>query len=425
MDKLDPRLRRLMRREARPRELAERVGVSFEAEAVGTPAQVQVLVRCTDVGAVSAIQRAGMSVRAMTPGPHMVLSGVVPLDALDRVASIPGVECVEASRRMVPDLDLSRAETRALFLHNIYWLTGAGVVVGVIDTGIDYTHPDFLHTDGSSRILYLWDQSAPASAYGDVPYGHLYTKADLDAALYNGIPLRGDPDAHGTHVTGIAAGNGQASYGVFTGIAPEADIIVVATPPPSSPESDLVSVRVFDASIFIIERAKSIGRPVAINLSLGWNSGGHSGETVLETGLNNLARQPGVVIVKAAGNEQALRIHAGGRIAQGERIDLELLVEDNNSLDDILELWYDDEDKISVSVQPPGSPPLDFVAPGTGKQFQTPAGNNVHVVSDIDVGGAGDTLAHITLTRGGTEFIQPGTWKLRLRADTIHVGGAL
>jgi subtilisin family serine protease len=422
MGTIDPRLRRLTRQAEPSRELAERVGISLEAEAVVTAAPVEVLVRCTDVGAVSEIQRAGMSVRAMTPGPHMVLSGVAPLDALDRLASIPGVERVEASRHMVPDLDLSRAETHVLPLHNGYLpMSGAGVIVGIIDSGIDYTHPDFLHADGSSRILYLWDQNAPAPTYGGVPYGHLYTKADLDAALYSATPLRGDPDAHGTHVSGIAAGNGHASYGVFTGIAPEADLIVVAS---STDERTTLgrSVRIFEAFTNIVSWANSLGRPVAINQSQGMNGGGHSGETLMETGMDNLARQPGVVIVKSAGNEQELRIHAGGQIAQGQMIELGLSVQDNNSLDDILEIWSDDEDKISVAVQPPGSPPLDFVTPGNDQQFQTPAGNSVSVDFDLDMDGTGDTLVTIILTCGQAPFIQPGTWKLLLRGDLIRVG---
>jgi subtilisin family serine protease len=327
---------------------------------------------------------------------------------------------------MMPDLDISRGEAGALRLHNNYPpVRGAGAIVGIIDMGVDYTHPDFRHADGSSRILYLWDQNAPAPAYGGVPYGRAYTKAELDVALSSSILLHGDSEAHGTHVCGIAAGNGNASLGWYTGIAPDADIIVVA----ARSQRALVpeSVPVFDACTFIVEWAKSLRRPVAINLSLGWNSGGHSGETLLETGLDNLVRQPGVVIVKAAGNEQELRIHAGGNftpepLTPGQTIELEMVVEDNNSLDDLIELWYDDEDRISVALKPPGSSPLDFVTPHTDRQFHTPAGNDVHVSFQHDED-AGDTMAEITLTHGEAAFMQPGTWKLLLRADQISKQG--
>jgi subtilisin family serine protease len=233
--------------------------------------------------------------------------------------------------------------------------------------------------------------------------------------------LHGDPGAHGTHVSGIAAGNGHASWGWFTGIAPDADLIVVA----SSSELGTTlgrSVRVFEAFTSIVTWAGTMGRPVVINQSQGMNGGGHSGETVLETGLDNLARQPGVVIVKSAGNEQELRIHAGGHIAQGQTIALELSVENNNILDDILELWYDGEDQISLALQPPGSQPLPFVTPGADGQFETLAGNSVSVDFDLDMDSTGDTLATIILTRGEAAFIQPGIWKLLLRADAINVG---
>jgi subtilisin family serine protease len=326
---------------------------------------------------------------------------------------------------MMPELDISRGEAGALRLHNnAPPVRGAGAIVGIIDMGVDYTHLDFRHADGSSRILYLWDQNAPEPAYGGVPYGHAYTKAELDVALSSSILLHSDTEAHGTHVCGIAAGNGNASLGWYTGIAPDADIIVVA----ARAQRALVpeSVPVFDACTFIVEKAKALRRPVAINLSLGWNSGGHSGETLLETGLDNLVRQPGVVVVKAAGNEQELRIHAGGNFTpepstSGQTIELEVVVEDNNSLDDLIELWYDDEDQISVAVKPPGSPPLPFVTPYTDQQFRTPAGNDVHVGFQHDAD-AGDAMAEITLTRGDAAFMQPGTWKVLLRPDQIKGG---
>jgi Subtilase family len=122
-----------------------------------------------------------------------------------------------------------------------------------------------------------------------------------------------------------------------------------------------------------------------------------------------------------------LRIHAGGNfipepLTPGQTIELDVVVEDNNSLDDLIELWYDDTDQISVALKPPGSPQLPFVKPGTYQQFRTPAGNDVHIgfYHDED---AGDTMAEITLTHGEAAFMQPGFWKLVLQGDQISKEG--
>lgn len=202
MGSLDARLRGLTHYDARPNELAEGVEIGAEVDGSGLPSQVEVLVQCTDWGSVTEIKRVGMSVRAIAPGPHIVVSGVAPVNVLNRLASVPGVERVEASRQMLPELDISRADVGALRVHSSYLpLRGAGVLVGIIDEGIDYTHPDFRHADGSSRILCLWDQNAPSAISGGVPYGRAYTKFELDVALSGWVPPQhGDPGGHGTHV---------------------------------------------------------------------------------------------------------------------------------------------------------------------------------------------------------------------------------
>ncbi len=172
----------------------------------------------------------------------------------------------------------------------------------------------------------------------------------------------------------------------------------------------------------MIEQARALNRPIAINLSQGMNGGGHAGETTLETGLDNLLREPGVAIIKSSGNEQEWRIHAGGQLMQGQTVALELAIDDNDLNDDIIEIWADGRDQISVAVQPPGGPPLAFVTPGTRIKLTTETGNRVTIDSRFDADGTGDTQATVFLARGLAPFIQPGTWKLLLRGDEINVG---
>jgi hypothetical protein len=221
----------------------------------------------------------------------------------------------------------------------------------------------------------------------------------LDAALKSPNPFtlvpHGDITGHGTHVAGIAAGTGSVSGGIFRGIAPDAELIVVALRLEKEGTALITlgrSKHAFDAYGYIIQRAD--GRSVVINQSQGMNGGGHSGETVLETGLDNFVRQPNATVVKAAGNEQSLHIHAGGQISQGQTVSLELQLQANTSTDEILEVWYDSVDRISVAVQPTGSELSNFVKPEAEavNTFTTPAGNNIHVDFDLNIEGVPKVL---------------------------------
>lgn len=429
MSTIDPRLRYLLKSAAAPHgaETFEHLGLA--AEEVDAPAPTaEVLVRLRAEGkaheaALYALREAGMRVRSVVTGPYTVVSGEVPLHSLSAIEAVGGVRRIEASRPLTPELDLCVPEVRADVLHSATpAVRGAGVVVGVIDTGIDFRHPDFHHADGSTRVRLLWDQNAPVTPGSTVPYGREYTAAQINAALDGtaapaDIP-RTDTNGHGTHVCGIAAGCGRADS-THLGLAPEADLIVVSL---STADATTLgrSVRAFEAFAYVVERAG--GAPVAINFSQGMNGGGHCGDTVLETALDNLARRPGVAIIKSAGNEQQMRIHAGGVIAANETRELRLEVRTNDKLDDIIEVWFDDADDISIAVAPPGGQPTPFVVRGGEEIFDTAAGNSVSIDLDADAEGTGDTVATIILSSGASDIIQPGTWRLLLRAGTVSVG---
>ncbi|MFL5753772.1 MAG: S8 family peptidase, partial [Bacteroidia bacterium] len=183
--------------------------------------------------------------------------------------------------------------------------TGNGVIIGVIDTGVDPGHPDFKDTAGKSRILYLWDQNSVAVPSSPQPYnyGVEWNNTQIDSGLCTFID--GTAVGHGTKVTGVAAGNGN-SAAQYKGIAPEADIISVAI--------DFASMApvVTDAMDYIFSKATALGKPCVINISLGDYYGSHDGLD-LETQLINAMTSgiPGRAVVAAAGNSGDVPIHLG------------------------------------------------------------------------------------------------------------------
>jgi subtilisin family serine protease len=189
--------------------------------------------------------------------------------------------------------------------------TGAGVAVGIVDTGVDWLHPDFKDAEGETRIDRYWDQLAyGARPPAGFPYGVEYTARSIDLGNAGGI----DEIGHGTHVLGIAAGNGRGSFsphlGIkYAGIAPEATLLPVRT--------NFTEAGVVLGCRYIFEHADRLEMPAVINLSLGNHFGPHRGTTPFETALADLVH-PGHLIVAAAGNDGDRSNHAEVHLGDGQ-----------------------------------------------------------------------------------------------------------
>ena len=200
-------------------------------------------------------------------------------------------------------LDVSSEMVLANVGRNASGMTGENVIVGIIDSGIDFSLDDFKTDDGTStRILFLWDQT---DQYGTPPNGFTYGSEYSQSDINNGNCYQQDIIGHGTHVAGIAAGNGNTTginnvpAGTYKGMAPSANIIFVKTfMNPSS---------VTDGVEYIANKAMAVNKPWVVNLSLGGRLGPKDGTSIFEqilTGIaNNSVYGDGRVIVVAAGNE--------------------------------------------------------------------------------------------------------------------------
>lgn len=224
---------------------------------------------------------------------------------ISQLASVKEIEYIEKPKRLFFAVDqgktascIDELQIDPPLLDGEEALFGKGILIAVIDSGVDYTQPEFRNSDGSSRILAIWDQSVP----GNPPEGYLlgteYVKTQIDEALRSGNTLDSletlDISGHGTEVLGIAAGN--------NGVAPQADILVVKLGN-SGEDSFPMTTELMQAVDYVVKKAMEWNLPTAINLSFGNVYGPHNGSGLLETYLTDMAGIWKNVIVTGTGNE--------------------------------------------------------------------------------------------------------------------------
>jgi len=329
-------------------------------------------------------------------------------------------------------------------------LTGAGVLVAVIDSGIDYTHPDFRNEDGTTRIAALWDQTAQGNGGAPVGYldGVLYTKEQIDRALAGEETPEGrslvpeqDLSGHGTHVAGIAAGNGRASGGRYRGVAYESTLLVVklgGTQADPFPQT----TNLMTAVDFCVRYAAEAGLPLSLNLSFGNSEGGHDGRSLLETYLNDVSLYGKTCICIGSGNDANERRHVGGRLLTSEvnagqsrkAEQTELLLNVGSEERRVsMGLWLNSIDTVGISlVSPSGvvqNVPENLRGEGIAIKGYPIAGGTVlsfgGTVAEVFVGEETPYrgLREISMILRGEEgTIETGTWRIRLQPERILDG---
>lgn len=223
----------------------------------------------------------------------------IPINKLEELFSVNGIINVEIGEKVYQTLDNARTLTNVnqvqagTGLPQAY--TGNGVIVGVIDSGIDYTHPTFRNlTTQQTRISRVWEQNGTTTS--PAPYGTEYVGST--AILNKMRDIVGE--SHGTHTTGIAAGSGAISGSLYKGIAYDSEIVLVPT--------DFNTSHIFDGIQYIFNYATSINKPAVINMSIGGHLGPHDGTSTFDQVCNSIVG-PGKILVGSAGNEGSDKIH--------------------------------------------------------------------------------------------------------------------
>lgn len=329
---------------------------------------VKLLVRSAELAAAEQwLDAAGGQVVSAPPDPEssgqvVVLAGV-PVAALSDLDGQPWLLRAEAPKEMFTRMDRARGPVTGLDSVQAAQgdLTGAGVLLAVVDTGVDWTHPDFRHDDGTTRLERF--------VHAHVPEGTEESKFDVfDAGAINkalnggpAIPT-GDPGGHGTHCASIAAGNGRGTADRrFRGVAPEASLMGVRAEP-------LLDVHIIEGIRQAFDLAGD--RPAVVSLSLGGHFGAHDGTSAIE---NEIARAtgPGRIVVVAAGNEGDDGVHAQGRLVAGEELTFTVRVPDTGLV--FCDVWIPRGDEVDVFVETPSGTRFE---PNTGEQT-TPDGTFV------------------------------------------------
>lgn len=364
-----------------------------------------------------------------------IVTGRVAVGNLLSVRGHRNVKSLKASRRIYPALarsvDEIRASAQALREVGAAGMTGRGVVIGMLDWGLDFAHDNFRNTDGTTRVLALWDQRGDPGPSSPAPfnYGREHLPAAINRALrasdpYAALgydPLQADtrlPDGsytgtHGTHTTDIAAGNGRAP-GAAPGVAPEADIVFVDL---RGDDTDVQtqslgdSVRLVEAAQYIVRKAGD--RPVVLSMSVGSTGGPHDDTPLVVQALDALCRsRPGIAVVMSAGNYYNTRMHAAGRLAQGQRTELHVVLPTSRTRTAEVEIWYESGDEFGCEVIAPDGTVVAQVGPGQDRVVTSGSNTVLSAFHRMRDPNNNDNQINIFLWPAAAG----GEWRLRLTA---------
>lgn len=311
-------------------------------------------------------------------------------------------------------------------------LTGEGTAVAIIDSGVDYTHPDFRNEDGTTRILTYWDQSLPYDGTNHYRLGTIFSEEELNLLLQNpsenGTGPSADNSGHGTHIAGICAGNGRASFGRNQGVAPEASLLVVKIKNEArSVYSDYANIMM--AVDYCLSYAGKAGIPLAVNISYGSNDGSHQGDSLIELYLNQSQYVSKNTIVCATGNEGVTARHTQIIISPGQTQEI-LFSVGNNERDIYIQMWTSYASPVSIELMSPVSREIFQPGDEPGVIYEERLGTN-HIRFILGGPTPFRTLQSYFLSlepnnrplssesERGSSFLSPGTWRLRVtsRAD--------
>ena len=295
-------------------------------------------------------------------------------------------------------------------------LTGKGVLVAVIDSGIDYFHPDFRNPDGTTRIGLLADQDRD----------RIYTREEINTALETGsrtsalalVPST-DPSGHGTAVAAIAAGNGREGNGVYRGVAYESELMVVKLGTPLT-DSFPRTTQLMKALDLVVRRAQDMNRPLAVNISFGNTYGSHDGTSLLETFINDMSGIGRNVIVAGTGNEGTGAGHRAGSLVMGQEENAQLSIAPYETGMGV-QLWKSYVDQFSIRLVTPSGEIIGPIDSRLGPQTLRYGGTQILIYygKPSPFSRAQEVYFDFLPVR---DYLDSGIWTFRLTPERIVTG---
>jgi subtilisin family serine protease len=292
--------------------------------------------------------------------------------------------------------------------------SGKGVVVGIIDGGIYWQHPDFKHSDGTTRVRFIWDQVITNSTNAPAPYnyGQEWNWIDINSGKCTHAPAASD-FGHGTTVAGCAAGNGRGlSYDTlrYRGIAYESDIIAVRVPL----SGNNFLARVADAIDYIFKKADALGKPCVINTSVGTYYGSRDGKDLTTRIVNDLIEQKkGRVVVAAAGNGGHIKYHIRHQLNNDSATTYFTY---NTAVPGVyFDFWADSAQFNQVEFL------IGAVSTKTGNLVDTAYTGRFHVLRDFNPTQGGVLLTRTLFADNGTQILAKVEMYAEMLQDVYHV----
>ena len=381
-------------------------------------------------GSLESLRDEGIRVDELAAG-YAVL--VVPESRIEQVSAMEQIVYIEKPKRLFFASNMARAASCLSTIQTSSGsgaggagagvisglesgLTGRGVLVAVIDSGIDYFHPDFRNQDGTTRIGLLADQDRD----------RIYTREEINAALETGsrtsalalVPST-DPSGHGTAVAAIAAGNGREGNGVYRGVAYESELMVVKLGTPLT-DSFPRTTQLMKALDLVVRRAQDMNRPLAVNISFGNTYGSHDGTSLLETFINDMSGIGRNVIVAGTGNEGTGAGHRAGSLVMGQEENAQLSIAPYETGMGV-QLWKSYVDQFSIRLVTPSGEIIGPIDSRLGPQTLRYGGTQILIYygKPSPFSRAQEVYFDFLPVR---DYLDSGIWTFRLTPERIVTG---
>ncbi|MFN4245361.1 MAG: S8 family peptidase [Brevinematia bacterium] len=337
----------------------------------------------------------------------------IPVDEVLSITNKVFVKYATVSKKLKPFLDKVRDSLSLDSIYNYYGqdsVQGKDVIIGIVDSGIDASHDDFKTSSGSTRIMYIFDQTTNVSN-PEWGYGIEYSKDDINRDNF----VSKDYDGHGTHVAGIATGNGRLSNGKYMGISSGSSIIVVKT--------DFSLGGVLTGIEYIMKRSKNVNKPCVINLSLGVNTGSHDGKDIESKILNELLTyygKEGNIVVVAGGNSGYGKNHYSNTVSSTPSSAILSVSNFSNSGHVLSDFWLPGGTSFDVKVTTPSGSTSGWITFANGVNFRTNySGVEVNIVMSSNIYNNDLNVQVLLITSSGGSI--NGNWQISFKTTTGSV----